>query len=428
VHTPQARGGRVPACHENALCLLVWQLQDMHDGGFLQSLVSDLRQCRLSKDVDPAAIRAALRRCEAQVAAVALKLEETAAAHGGSGAEPPALQAERLQTFLEQAGPRLSSLLEGSAQLDASATALQRYFAEPPESTLPEMLRSLVSLLEALPAHRPGPAARRAAPGGAPRRSARRAAKPKALVRKALKTPGSATPRVRAGAKPAGAEGPLGPVPRVPRLALGALLERCVEEPEGRSATMAAPRRPVVPPLQLKQVAARAIAPACCGPPTLSGGRKPAVPPLHPPQTPPSSRHAWSESHESSPAGTTDVEPPQQAACLESVQPLRAPPARGGAREFLTPPAAHRQTPSTADSTRSHNRSECSLVKDAAYRSCSNSGESTAASTLTTPTSSIVGAASRLPSRRKLSDILTGIGQTPRSSATATPPRSPRAS
>jgi len=138
------RGGQP----ENALHLVVAHLEQTQPS-FMETLSRDLDGCRAARDLDQKAIADAVHELAAQVRMIAELAD-------GQGTERvDALAPERLGRFLAEAGPRVELLQCLLQDLVGSTGALCRFFAEPADTKLADMLRNLAALREALPAVRP---------------------------------------------------------------------------------------------------------------------------------------------------------------------------------------------------------------------------------------------------------------------------------
>lgn len=139
--------------NSNALSIIMGHLMQRHGPELLCSLLRDLDGCRSGRDLDPMAMEQAVERLRNQIRAV-----ETRSRSEGDCDCPtlaPALQRTRLLTFLEGAAPRVRALESLVAELDTETLQLQRHFAEPKETSLADMIRSLASLADALALIRP---------------------------------------------------------------------------------------------------------------------------------------------------------------------------------------------------------------------------------------------------------------------------------
>jgi hypothetical protein len=123
----------------NALSLLIEQLSAKHGASFAASLAADLETCRSARDVDPKAIRQAVEKLISQTMVAQSRREVNNFA--------PAFAPSRLDAFLAEAMPRLGLLSGLVGNLDSAAAGLRKHFAEPPGSTLPEMLETLSTLV-----------------------------------------------------------------------------------------------------------------------------------------------------------------------------------------------------------------------------------------------------------------------------------------
>jgi hypothetical protein len=137
--TPQGK-------NENALVVIVSHLDESRPN-FRDQLASDLDSCHAARDFDMVAVAENVKCLASQLC----KIEH----HECSPDEPEALNPARLQEFLGQATPLVQNLKELVAQLEEATAALRQWFAEPPTSSLTEMLKQLAELREALPTGKP---------------------------------------------------------------------------------------------------------------------------------------------------------------------------------------------------------------------------------------------------------------------------------
>jgi hypothetical protein len=128
----------------NALSLLIEQLSAKHGESFANSLSADLEMCRLASEIDPKVICQSVDNLTLQTLAAQNRRDL------GSGSCVPAFTPSRLDAFLKVASPRLEAVKVLVRNLDDAAVSLRKHFAELPESTLPEMLEVLASLVASL--------------------------------------------------------------------------------------------------------------------------------------------------------------------------------------------------------------------------------------------------------------------------------------
>mmetsp|Transcript_146669 Transcript_146669/g.258520 ORF Transcript_146669/g.258520 Transcript_146669/m.258520 type:complete len:720 (-) Transcript_146669:61-2220(-) len=141
----------------NALDLLVVEVQNKQEPTWLATLTSDLEGCRSACDLDYEALSLGIKDLDTQVAAIEERLRSLKASRDDSS-EPPALTAARLSEFVASAYPRVAALRSLKEELESATADMRKYFAEPATSPLPAMLRSLATLLDALPRPEHAPA------------------------------------------------------------------------------------------------------------------------------------------------------------------------------------------------------------------------------------------------------------------------------
>mmetsp|Transcript_111165 Transcript_111165/g.202077 ORF Transcript_111165/g.202077 Transcript_111165/m.202077 type:complete len:669 (-) Transcript_111165:20-2026(-) len=124
---------------QNALCLIVRQMQRSQDAEWLPSLLSELEGCKSALDLDTAQASATLKDLTEKVKKV------NACWH------PYVCFQAQLKRFMEQAVPQLEILRALEEEVMSVTGVLRKYFAEPKTSTLTSMMRSLSSLLVFLP-------------------------------------------------------------------------------------------------------------------------------------------------------------------------------------------------------------------------------------------------------------------------------------
>lgn len=190
---------------ETALSLVVQQLKETQGPSFLPTLFSELECCRSARSLDPKSMEVDVGKLGAQLAL----LEQRAAAPlvEGAGSEPPWLQPGHLRKFLADAKPQQETLQSLTKNLDAATISMRTYLAEDGRKTLKEMLTSLALFLDKLPVQ-----------------------------------PRQQSPLTRSKSLPS--------AKTMPR-------RSSLQAPPVRRATLTpllAPRRPIVPPLQLKAV------------------------------------------------------------------------------------------------------------------------------------------------------------------------------
>jgi hypothetical protein len=139
--TLEADGGKKLA-GDNALHLLVWQLEEQQPG-FLPTLISDLEQSRATRDLDQKKMAHSVKSRTEQVETLL---------HLAADDEPAALKPKRIREFLDVALPAVKTLDSLYKELAVVSSDLRRYFAEPAETTLAQMMRSLLALRDKLPA------------------------------------------------------------------------------------------------------------------------------------------------------------------------------------------------------------------------------------------------------------------------------------
>ncbi|CAE8729693.1 unnamed protein product [Polarella glacialis] len=133
---------------ENALHLLVQQLQLQGCPDLSEKLVADLEGCARVRDIDQLDLATSLRSLSSQVGAL-----EKCAQHVSEQPEntPPALSSARLQHFFSMAMPEITRLGKLLGHLEEAVAAMRQHFAEPPGTALSEMFRNLIALHSALP-------------------------------------------------------------------------------------------------------------------------------------------------------------------------------------------------------------------------------------------------------------------------------------
>lgn len=145
-----SKGGRPGAERaDNALHLLVRHLEKKRPN-FALMLAEDLDACIRARDLDPKTSADGVRCLEKQLETLATVLQP-AEADDDSELASGALAPTRLRAFLAQAKPRVERLRMLVGELEDTTEALRRYFAEPPITALPDMMRCLAELRRALP-------------------------------------------------------------------------------------------------------------------------------------------------------------------------------------------------------------------------------------------------------------------------------------
>lgn len=129
---------------ESALEVLTLHL-DQASQGFISNLVSDLDACQSAKDFDHKLMASLVQELAEQVAQVQKHLR----LHPESNA--PCIQAQRLQSFLAKANGRIQHLQTCLEEIDEATLSLRQWFAEPPSSSLHDMLRVLAALRKLIP-------------------------------------------------------------------------------------------------------------------------------------------------------------------------------------------------------------------------------------------------------------------------------------
>eukprot|EP00929_Paragymnodinium_shiwhaense_P042693 TRINITY_DN22050_c0_g3_i1.p1 TRINITY_DN22050_c0_g3~~TRINITY_DN22050_c0_g3_i1.p1 ORF type:complete len:1208 (-),score=322.82 TRINITY_DN22050_c0_g3_i1:45-3527(-) len=134
--------------NDNALIVLVRHL-DGSNPGFAAALAADLDACYLARDFDPKVASEAVRTLQLLVKKVKSQVPSV---EGTEEAE--AVSKRRLDAFLETSVPMVDGLQELLEEIKDTTAALRQWFAEPQETTLTDMLRSLALLRDALPVPR----------------------------------------------------------------------------------------------------------------------------------------------------------------------------------------------------------------------------------------------------------------------------------
>lgn len=186
----------------NALCLVLQHLRAGHPD-LLERIKKDLDYCRGVKGLDVRTLEEMIEGLASQVQFVKVLQEE---AEQQGSAMPDALAAGRLREFLSVAGPKVARLNELLHDLDSATERLRGWFAEPPESSLVDMLNKLVQLRDALPNPPPTRASLRGprkSLGTTRRGMDRRATAPAGLAADGTATDSSEVPQPLAG-EPAG--------------------------------------------------------------------------------------------------------------------------------------------------------------------------------------------------------------------------------
>eukprot|EP00930_Biecheleria_cincta_P035910 TRINITY_DN24663_c0_g1_i1.p1 TRINITY_DN24663_c0_g1~~TRINITY_DN24663_c0_g1_i1.p1 ORF type:complete len:579 (+),score=108.28 TRINITY_DN24663_c0_g1_i1:90-1826(+) len=138
---------------DNALLMIVRHLQETAPA-FLKELACDLAAAHKASSLNLKNLTAGVESISHQLDSVEAYVKKSPSPQAGHCAcekPPPALHPERLLPFLQGARPRLAGLLALLQDLNTSTAALRKYFAEPEESSLTEMMQSLAALKEALP-------------------------------------------------------------------------------------------------------------------------------------------------------------------------------------------------------------------------------------------------------------------------------------
>lgn len=131
-----------------AFDFLVPHLLKTQEPTWLLRLTSELEACRAAWVLDCSASSEAVEEIAAHISAVDERLHLFALLHYD---ELPALASIRFKRFMADAVSRVAMLRSLEKEMQAAAEELRRYFAEPPDSTLSDMLQSLVSILHVLP-------------------------------------------------------------------------------------------------------------------------------------------------------------------------------------------------------------------------------------------------------------------------------------
>lgn len=133
---------------ESALEVLTLHL-DQANQGFIGNLVSDLDACQSAKDFDHKLMASLVQELAEQVGLVQKHLRLHPESHA------PCIQAQRLQSFLTEANGRIQHLQTCLEEIDEATVSLRQWFAEPPSSSLHDMLRVLAALRKLIPSPKP---------------------------------------------------------------------------------------------------------------------------------------------------------------------------------------------------------------------------------------------------------------------------------
>lgn len=136
---------------QNALHLLVRQLEARNRPTFAEELAADLEGCLRARELDPKEAGSELQSLKGLTA----RVRDVLAKGKDCNAESPALQPTRLLSFLNKADPEMDCLQQLLNKLHESTAALRIFFAEPDSACLQEMLRNLAELHKVLPRARP---------------------------------------------------------------------------------------------------------------------------------------------------------------------------------------------------------------------------------------------------------------------------------
>lgn len=142
---------------DNALLLLVEHLQHMRPG-FMATLSNDIDGCKAARDLDPNAMEEVLAGLVARLKSVEARLDEGHEEFDDRG-DAEGLKPARLRAFVHEAAPKVLALQSLLAEFRDVSLAMCRWFAEAPDTSFVDMMRSLTTLREALPAksHAPPP-------------------------------------------------------------------------------------------------------------------------------------------------------------------------------------------------------------------------------------------------------------------------------
>lgn len=136
---------------QNALHLLVRQLQDRKQQTFAEELAADLEGCLKARELDPKEVESELQ----SLRALTIRVRELLAEEKDRTTEPTALHPTWLLSFLSKANSEVGCLQQLLNELVTSTGALRRFFAEPDSACLQDMLGNLAELHKALPRARP---------------------------------------------------------------------------------------------------------------------------------------------------------------------------------------------------------------------------------------------------------------------------------